>query len=648
MLKLGLEPVRQIQQTRCEFGKIKDIVVQLSIDKSIKPIQQPLRRIPIALEVKVEEKLKEALDLGIIEEVVGPSSWISPVVIVFKENGDLRLCIDMRRANQAIRRENFPLPIFENFMTKLRGAKYFSRLDLCNAYHQLELHSDSREITTFITHKGLYRYKRLLFGVNSAPEIFQRVFEGLLSPCKNCLNYLEALDGVLKKLKEHNVVLNEKKCVYKVTELKFLGHHLSQKGIKADEEKVKAIEEFRNPVNKEETRSFLGLITYLGKFIPDLAATTEPLRKLIKKDVKFVWGEEQDKAFRKLKVSLTRNPTLTYFNPNLRTRLIVDASPVALGAVLVQFEKDNPMPFASRSLSEVEQRYSQTEKEGLALVWGVERFYYYLYGICFELVTDHKPLEAIFKPTSKPPARIERWVLILQAYKYNVVYQSGKLNIADSLSRLCNTSATESFDKDCGYNICTIIEKSTPKAMSITEIDTLSKQDNELRQAHRCLQEDSWDLHIESPYYHFRKEITNCGNILIRGNRLIIPITLRSRVLELAHQGHPGETVMKRRLRVKVWWPSIDREVERYVKDCRDCLIVSQPNKPSPMSRHTLPEGPWICLAMDLLSVSNNDYILVVIDYYSRYQELAFLKQITSSNIINALEEMFCRFGFPR
>ena len=231
VLKLGMECVAKVTEQIREFPKVKGVVVQLTVDESIRPVQQPLRRVPVAMEEKVEQKLKEAVQRDIIEPVVGPSEWISPVVLVLKESGEIRLCIDMRRANQAIRRENFPLPVFENFMTKLEGARFFSRLDLKDAYHQIELHDNSRYITTFVTHKGLFRYKRLLFGVNSAPEIFQRVFEGILAPCKNCLNYLddiiifgkneteheECLNIVLKTLNQYDVVLNEAKCIYRQT-----------------------------------------------------------------------------------------------------------------------------------------------------------------------------------------------------------------------------------------------------------------------------------------------------------------------------------------------------------------------------------------------------------------------------------------------
>lgn len=664
ILKLGLN-VNTIEQI-LPFPKVKNVKVKLTIDPTVKAVRQPLRKVPVTVELAVEQKLDEALHREIIEKVNEPSDWVSPIVVIFKPNGDIRICVDMRRANEAIKRENYPLPTFDGFMTKLRNARYFSRLDLVNAYHQLELDEESRPITTFITHKGMFRYKRLLFGVNSAPEIFQRIFEGLLSPCENCLNYLDDiivyggteeehdahLEKVLNVLRDNNVVLNEAKCVTKVQNLEFLGHKLSANGIEAGEDKVKTILEFRPPHSKEEVRSFLGLVTYLGKFIPDLGSITEPLRQLVKRDAKFTWTPNHQESFNKLKQMLAKLPTLAYFDPQRRTRLIADASPVALGAVLIQFD-DQQIPrvisFASKSLSDVERRYSQTEKESLALVWGVERFYFYLAGLCFELVTDHKPLEAIFKPSSKPPARIERWVLRLQAFKFKIIYQPGKHNIADSISRLCQPTSNESFDRETECHIRTLIEKTVPKAVSISQVFSESKRDEQLKEAANKIENETWEATDKNPYFPFRLELTTLGPIVLRGNRIVIPESLRPHIIKLAHEGHPGETVMKRRLRAKVWWPLIDRETEKFVKACRDCLLVSKPSHPPPMMRHKFPDGPWQCLAMDLMKATEiPEEILVVIDYYSRYQEIKFIKPSTSVTIIGQLKEMFSRLGIPK
>lgn len=323
-----------------------------------------------------------------------------------------------------------------------------------------------------------------------------------------------AVKEVCQIFQENNVLLNKDKCIWKTRKLKFLGHILSDKGIEVDPEKIDVIRSFRDPKNKEETRSFLGLVTYVGKFIPDLASHTDPLRKLLKTESKFTWGEAEKNAFNNLKNLLSKVPKLSYFNPKHRTRVIADASPVALGAVLLQFKVDNEpliITFASKALSEVEKRYSQTEKESLALVWAVEKFYYYLAGLHFELVTDHKPLEAIFKPTSKPPARIERWLLRLQAYTFTVIYKSGRDNISDALSRLCQLPTVEPIDHKTEYGILRVVQSSIPRSMTIHEIAESSKRDEEIMDAISCLENDSWKPDSSVSFYPFRYELSAVG-----------------------------------------------------------------------------------------------------------------------------------------
>lgn len=330
----------------------------------------------------------------------------------------------------------------------------FSKIDIKNAFHQLELAPDSREITTFITKSGLFRYKRLMFGLSCAPEIFQKVMEHILSGIPGCYNYIDdiiiigstdeehdkILSRVLKRLKEYQVELNMGKCVFRVTKLVFLGHELSTSGIRPTNDKLQAVKQFRQPKNKDEVKSFLGLINYVSKFIPNVATETEALRVLARYDSKFHWGREQQHAFNELKEKLSNESILGYYDPIDKTQWIADASSVGLGSVLVQINDDGIriIEWESRSLTETEKRYCQTEKEALALVWAVERHHFYVYGRVFDLITDHRALEVIFGPKSRPCARIERWVLRLQSYKYNIIYKPGRSNIADPFSRLCD------------------------------------------------------------------------------------------------------------------------------------------------------------------------------------------------------------------
>ncbi|XP_062700623.1 uncharacterized protein K02A2.6-like [Aedes albopictus] len=646
------------------LGTIKDVIVDIPINPEVTPVIQPYRRIPVALENLVDRKIDELLAQGVIEKVNEPSKWVSPMVVVPKGD-DVRICVDMRRANEAVARENHPLPTIEDFLPHLAKAKVFSRLDVKNAFHQVEISQKSREITTFITRRGLYRYTRLMFGINCAPELFQKMMEQILCGCEGCVNFIDdvivfgadqeehdaRLQMVLRRMSDMNVLLNNSKCVYGVTELKFLGHFLSDNGITPDSDKLESIKNFREPKTAEETRSFLGLVNYVGKFIPNLATLTEPLRQLTRHQSKFVWNREHQTAFEELKRHLMNPCTLGYFDGDDRTQLIADASPVGLGAVLIQINDKGPriISYASRSLTDVEKRYAQIEKEALALVWAVERFHYYLFGRSFDLITDHKPLEAIFGPKSKPCARIERWVVRLLTYKGRVIYRPGKSNIADPLSRLAVTSeqSGKPFEEYTEHYVNWVAINAAPVALKLTEIEQESERDEAIKAVGIGLQQGEW-CEAATPFKLFCSELCFAGKILLRGTRMVIPENLRARTLDLAHEGHPGMTIMKQRLRAKVWWPKLDTQVEKYVKGCRGCALVAAPAPPEPMKRKELPSQPWQHVAIDFLGpLPSGHYLFVVVDYFSRYIEVEIMKKTDSTETIKRLSTIFARFGLP-
>ena len=646
-------------------GKFKNFELDLHIDKTVKPVAQPVRRIPFGLRDKVDSKLDELIDSDIIEEVKGgPTEWVSPLVIVPKQNKDVRICVDMRRANQAIIRERHPIPTIEEVLYDMTGATIFSKLDLKWGFHQVMLSEKSRYITTFVTHRGLFRYKRLSFGINSAPEKYQKIVQDVLCGCQGVANIAddlivygcgmkehdEHLNVVLSKLEEAGLTLNKSKCEFRLTKLTFFGHDLSKEGVSPSKEKVGAILEARHPETIAEIRSFLGLVQYCAKFIPNLAQIAEPLRKITRKDVNFLWGPEQEKAFAKLKTLMTRAETLAYFRNNCKTRIVADAGPTALGAVLTQLQDNvwRVIAYASRSLTEVERRYSQTEKEALALVWSCERFNLYVMGRSFELETDHKPLECIYSNTSKPCARIERWVLRLQGYDYRVVYRPGKTNIADALSRL-NQRGNNVEEHGEEYDLVrNIVEAVTPISMTPKEIEIESDKDPELTSIRQYIQTGDWSSCKMTCYVNIRNELCNLGKLILRGTRLVIPSNLRTKVLMLAHEGHQGIVKTKERLRMKVWWPRMDADAEKMCKTCHSCQVVSNFNPPEPMQRTEPPTGPWQDLAIDLLGpLPSGESILVVVDYFSRFFEIAIMKSVTSQAVINVLRPIFARWGHP-
>ncbi|XP_055633240.1 uncharacterized protein K02A2.6-like [Toxorhynchites rutilus septentrionalis] len=662
VLKIGFQ-VAEISENNPMFPKMRGILIEIPIDPNVKPVQQPYRRVPFSIEEKVAHKLRYLLDKDIIERVQEPSAWVSPIVPVLKDSGEIRLCVDMRRANQAVLRETHPLPIIEEMFGSINGAVRFSKVDIKDAYHQVEISKRSREITTFITKQGLFRYKRLMFGISCAPELFQKVIECIVAGLDGVVVYLddvmvfgrsqkehdERLDALLYRLKKYEILLNKDKCVYNVDRLEFLGHELSGNGIRPTESRITAIENFRKPSNVSELRSYLGLITYVARFIPQLAEKTASLRQLLKSGEKFIWNHVHDHAFEQIKSAVCSATFLGYFNPKNTSIVITDASPTGIGAVLLQQDTNGVrriISFASKALTEIERKYFQTEREALGIVWAVEKFRLYLLGTKFILVTDCKPLLFLFKERSKPCARIERWVLRLQAYKFEVVYKPGKENLADAISRLSVTQAVN-FDVDGEACIYHLAQANIPEAISLEEVEDASSKDETIQAVFQSLETNTWDECMKE-YKLVRFELCRSGNILLRGDRLVIPQVLQSRTIEIAHESHPGIVVMKRRLRQKVWWPHIDKHVEDFVKKCKGCTLVSMPDPPEPLVRTELPNRAWAHIAADFVGpLPSGHNLLVFVDYCSRFTEVIIMKQITATLTVKALHETFCRFGMP-
>lgn len=338
---------------------------------------------------------------------------------------------------------------------------YSFRLDASSGFWQLKLDDVSSRLCTFNTPFGRYRFLRLPFGINSAPEVFHRTVKQLFEGIEGVETYIDdiliwgetkelhdsRLRLVLERARAKNFKLNKAKCKVGLSEIKYLGHIFSKDGLKPDQSKVEAIIQMPTPECKKDVERFLGMVTYLAKFVPNMSQNTEPLRRLTRDEVAWHWEKEHQNTFNNLKTILTEAPLLRYYDVKLPVTLSVDASKSGLGAVLLQENK--PVAYASRALTETEQRYAQIEKEMLAIVFGAERFHQYIYGKEVDVQSDHKPLEAIVKkPLSSAPARIQRLLMRLQKYQVNVQYKPGKeMHIADALSR-AYLPVTNSPDKD--------------------------------------------------------------------------------------------------------------------------------------------------------------------------------------------------------
>ena len=649
------------------IGKLKDFQLHIPVDSNVEPVVQPLRRVPYSLREKLEKKLDELESLDIIEKVNTTSKWVNPIVVVPKGE-DIRLCVDMRKANEAVKRERYPIPTTEEVLQDLNQSTVFSKLDIKMAYHQLEIDDESREITTFMTHKGMYRYKRLMFGVSCAPEMYNKIISQTLSDLQGVSNIFDdiivhgrndeehdaRLDALLFRLQEKGLTLNLEKCQFRMPHVNFMGVILSEHGIGMADTKIQAVADFREPQTVSEVKSFLGLVNFSGRFIPNLASESEPLRKLTRKGVPFVWGHEQEMCFNKLKSHLANAENLGYFDKRDKTKIICDAGPVGIGCVLVQ-ENDKGesrvILYASRTLTEIERKYSQTEKEALAIVWSCERLHMYLIGTEFELLTDHAPLQFIFSPNSKPCARVERWMLRLQPFTYVVKHIPGHSNIADPLSRLVPDRACSKNDEFLNTDeyVKFVATEATPVAMSTQTIERESKNDPELSEIHSVLKTGSWYKLSNKSYLPIKEELGAVGYLILRGTRIVVPTSLREEILSLGHEGHPGIVLMKQRLRSKVWWPGMDKDVEKWCKSCYGCQVASQNyTEPEPMKRRELPSRPWEHLSADFMGpLPSGESLLVVVDYYSRWIEVFVLRTTTSEKVINCLQSLFCVHGIP-
>ena len=353
------------------------------------------------------------VSLGVIEKVDKPTDWVNSIVIVEKSNGDIRLCLDPKDLNRAVKREFSQMPTAEEIMSQMSGATIFSKLDASAGYWQVKVDEASSDLLAFNTPFGRFKFKRLPFGVHCASEVFSKRISEILDGLDGVAhiqddiivwgtdqeNHDNNLSKVLERIKESGLKLNKKKCEFGIREIKYVGHIFSDKGLCIDPSKVEAIRNMPVPQTVAEVHRFLGMVAYLGKFIPNLSSNTAELRKLLETKENWNWTDQHTKQFRNLQQLVSQSPVLKYFNQELPTKVSVDASKSGLGAVLLQAQDDIwcPVAYASRALTKAEQNYSQIEKETLAVVFGTEHFNQYIYGRAFLDESDHKPLQPILK-----------------------------------------------------------------------------------------------------------------------------------------------------------------------------------------------------------------------------------------------------------
>lgn len=670
---LNTNDVNLLNEIKVKFPKVvvKGLVTPIEgfmVDIVLKENQIPIFHAPYGVPFKLRDKFCKEISNLTDQSILVPiksSRWASPVVIVPKSNGDIRLCIDCKvTINKCIQTEHYPLPRIEDIFASLATCRVFCVIDLTGAYLQLSVSPESQELLTINTFKGLFKYTRLPFGVSNSASIFQSIMDQILVKLDNVFCYLddiliggpniqeckEKLFLVLSRLNEYNVRINLDKCKFLEKTVKYLGHTLYNGEVRPNDDKVEAILKAPAPSNVQQLQSYLGLINYYGKFIPNLSSELKDLYKLLQKNINFVWSSDCQRAFTKTKELITSHNVLELYDPQKPIVIATDASPYGVGAVLSHIVDgiEKPVLFASSTLSNAEKNYSQIHREALAIVFAVRRFHNYIYGHSFTLCTDHQSLKEIFNPKKSTPsvaaARLQRWAVILSMYDYQIVHRRGSLmSHADALSRLPIEGKTEIEEVQINFFN---FSNDAPVDWAMIQKNTMS--DPVLSKVFNYVH-DGWPKVITEPikpYFAKRLSLSTESKSVYYINRIVVPSSLRSTVLKSLHENHTGIVRMKMIARSYVWWPNCDKDIEQYVYTCSVCQQSLDVKKEIVNTSWPQALFPLDRIHLDFFYFAGKQF-LVLVDAYSKFCDIQIMVSTNLSKVIEKLTAFFSLFGLP-
>ncbi|KAE8740292.1 hypothetical protein FOCC_FOCC014192 [Frankliniella occidentalis] len=632
----------------------------------IKPDAVPVRmkeyEVPFALKEKMVKQLNNDVKCGLAKLIHHPE-WASPVWPIEKSNGDVRVVVDFKRTiNPQLKIDQYKIPKPEELFVKCTG-KYYSKLDNSEMYLQMKVHPDDLKYNVANTAIGFLQYERILYGIASAPAKCQELMDIILKPYaewafaylddtvvtgKTLEECIQRTRLVIKAYDERNVRVNFDKCDWFKQEIQLLGFSISQKGRKTVEKSIEAISQCPEPKNVSQLSSYLGMFNFYKTFVPNVCEELAPLYRLLCDDQEWEWTEECKESFDNSKLLLKKHKILTHFNPDHKLIVQTDASPVGVSGVLAHRigKKELPVMFASATLTPTQAKYSQLEREALAVISAIKKFHKYLYGRKFTLVIDNQPLKYILGPDKPLPViaakRVQVWALLLSAYQYEVEYRrTAEMGPADALSRLPlkNTIVEE-------VHFCDVLEEGP---LNFEVVAAITKEDPTLQQVILKIQ-NGWPekcpLSALMPFFKIREALSTQDDCVMWGHRVIIPHKLRPRVMKYVHAGHPGIVRAKMLCRQTIWWPGLDSEIEKITKNCEACSAVNFKAASNITIPWQDPEEFWIRVHIDFCKHRQVDY-LILEDAHTKWAHVWRMTKMDASNVILKLSEVCANFGPP-
>lgn len=636
----------------------------ITLDQEVTPVISPNRRVPFSIIPELKDTIKSLEIRNVIKKINEPTEWVSPLVIVKKPKGGLRLCLDPKNLNKAIRREHHPIPNVEEILAGLEGKKLFSVLDLKDGFWHVKLDEDSSKVCTFTTPFGRYCFMRLPFGISSAPEVFQRktseafgdidgvlcYFDDLIISGATELEHDRALVRVLNRARELNIKFNKEKFQFKRNTVSYVGHEISHEGVRPDKKHIEAVVKLSYPKTKKELLRLLGLVKYVGKFIPNLSKITAPLRQLTQNNVEFKLQSQHLQSVDKLKKLLSTSPLLKTFDNKKPIIIQTDASRDGLGSALIQ--DGHVVSYASRSLNNAEKQYAQIEKEMLAISFACDKFHTFIYGRKVVVQSDHKPLESIFKKDlHKVTMRLQRLRMRLLKYDLSIVFTPGReMYIADTLSRDFLSTEGDN-DPEIELVVLELIESLAMSKEKQKLFETETEKDSELSTLIK-LCNTGWPMtknkvpHNIQFYWNIKDDLMIVDGLVFLNKKVVVPEVLKNPMLKIIHEGHWGIVKCKSRARELLYWRGMDKDIEKLVQSCNVCTKLQNAKPKEPLLSHPVPNRSWERLGADILEFDHK-YYLVVVDYYSNWIELLHISNKSASEIISKFMSIFARFGSP-